>query len=176
MSALMQDVQLESLTELGPLPKDFRNIRAFADEEFLRLHCIEGKTIAPQQLDKKLKSLTPQSRCEFEKSISGEIVEGERTLSLLFRNLVGWMAHEEGVFRLPFGFDFGKHPSNICRVLHSPWIEETREFCEFLQISGAPIQHFRILSLTTIVDVLAATPEFEWIRSRNSIRHLTSKF
>lgn len=176
MNASNQGPRLEPVLDFGMLPKHFRNVRAFADEEYLRLHCIEAQTIAVEKNDERLAWLNPKARRTIGESISGEIIEGERVLALLFCNLVGWMAHEEGVFRLPFGLQFAEHPANISLVLNSPWIRETQEFCEFRQTPALPIQHYRILSLTTIIDVVASAPDFEWINNKDSIRNLTSEF
>lgn len=156
-------LRIEPVTEFGEFTTSLRNIRATLDEARLILDLIPGRLGAewapgPEEPDYMKKLLGGSGR---------EIVEADRFLRLEFDQIWGWMIHEEFSENVAFDIPSDLYPRipgekghyPICRIVGSPWREAVPEHQGG---DSEDLVHFRIVSMTTYMDVISWMPEGRW--------------
>lgn len=156
-------VRFEPVVQFGDFASPLRNIRANLDECRLTLDLIPsqlGEIVKPAGDDPVyLKAIVGQGR---------EILETQGFLRLDFEFILAWVVHEEFSETGAFKFSGDGWPTlagkqyrfPFVKVIDSPWLAEVPE--DRLPTEGV-FYHFRIVSMTTYMDVLAQMPHGRWM-------------
>jgi hypothetical protein len=156
-------VRFEPVLQFGTFSTALRNIRLILDEYRLRLDLI------PSQLGEVVELSDDDP--EYLKAIMGagrEIVEADTFLRLEFETIWAFAVHDEfaetGAFTYPCTdwpkLADGRALFPFVKVLESPWLAEVPD--HQLPAEGA-FHHFRIVSMTTYLDVIAPLPSGRWV-------------
>ena len=158
------DITFRPVPDFGNFEQPLRNIRAFLNETVLVVDLVPA---AAESVEREI----PESTPEYMKVILGsarEIVEDDRFLRLDFGQVWGWMVHDEFAENVAFSLpDSGwpkvpgfKHGHPLVEVVGSPWRAQVPEH----QCGDNPnLCHFRIISMTTYMDIIAWRPEGRWL-------------
>lgn len=155
-------VRFEPVLQFGAFPSALRNIRLSLDEYQLRLDLIPSKLGGIVQLS--------EDDPDYLKAIMGKgrkIVEAESFLRLEFETIWAFMVHDEFAETGAFKFSHDDWPKladgralfPFVKVLESPWLAEVPDYQ--LPTAGA-FHHFRIVSMTTYIDVIGPMPDGQW--------------
>jgi len=156
-------VRFEPVLQFGAFTSALRNIRLGLDENRLRLDLV------PSQIGGVVKVSDDDPECLKAIIRSGrEIVEADTFLRLEFETIWAFTVHDEFAETGAFTYSRGDWPRladgrtffPFVKVLESPWLAEVPDY----QLpTESTFHHFRIVSMTTYLDVIAPLPSGRWM-------------
>ena len=157
-----QEYDFKPIREFGKLTA-FRNLRLFSDELQLTVDCVPPETHEVLTIDEDEASILS----DLIDHTTKEITESNKALRLYFAPIVALTVHEEFVEHPFIEYQDCVAQQNdwfpLLKAKNSAW---TASIAEHDLPPGDTIDHFRIFSMTTYIDVLAELVSGEWVKNQ----------